>query len=86
MKYTELSIGNLVYQTGNIIKVESITKRKVGYHLKPNESCMHYARMSEILPIPITEEILKNMVLKKCLVEVATHTKLIFTIIIELKW
>lgn len=60
MKYTELSIGNLVYYNGNAIKVESITKRKVGYHLKPNESCMHYARMCEILPIPITEEVLKK--------------------------
>lgn len=60
MKFTELSIGNLVYYNGNAIKVESITKRKFGYHLKPNESCMHYARISEILPIPITEEILQK--------------------------
>lgn len=65
MKYAELSIGNLVYYNGNVIKVESITKRKVGYHLKPNESRMHYARMSEIFPIPITEEILKKFGFKE---------------------
>lgn len=58
MKYTELSIGNLVYYNDNIIKVESITKRKVGYHTQPNENNMHFARMCEILPVPITEDIL----------------------------
>lgn len=60
MKYTELSIGNLVYYNGNAIKIESITKRKVGYHTQPNENNMRFARMCEILPIPITEEILQK--------------------------
>ncbi|MBO7280138.1 MAG: hypothetical protein J6V00_03130 [Bacteroidaceae bacterium] len=67
MKYAELSIGNLVYYNGNAIKVESITKREVGYHTQPNENNMHFAKMCEILPIPITEEILLKIGFKKCI-------------------
>jgi hypothetical protein len=56
MKPTELSIGNLVCYNGEVVKVEQITKYKIGYHTKPNETRMNYARLCEIEPIPITEE------------------------------
>ena len=54
----ELRIGNLVRYKGEVVKVEQITKRKIGYHKEENESRMHYARLSEIEPIPLTEEII----------------------------
>lgn len=54
----ELSIGNLVCYNGKVVKVEQITKHKIGYHTKPNETRMNYARLCEIEPIPITEELL----------------------------
>ena len=56
MKPTELRIGNLVCYNGKVVKVEQITKHKIGYHTKPNETRMNYARLCEIEPIPITEE------------------------------
>ena len=57
MKPQELRIGNLVQYKGEVIKVEQITKRKIGYHKGENESRMHYARLSEIEPTELTEEI-----------------------------
>lgn len=56
MKPTELRIGNLVMYNGEVVKVEQITKHKIGYHTKPNETRMNYARLCEIEPILITEE------------------------------
>ena len=61
MKPTELSIGNLVMYNGKVVKVEQITKHKIGYHTKPNETRMNYARLCEIEPIPITEELLTKI-------------------------
>jgi hypothetical protein len=58
MKPQELRIGNLVCYNGKVVKVEQVTKRKIGYHTKPNETRMNYARLCEIEPIPITEELL----------------------------
>lgn len=56
MKPQELRIGNLVCYNGKVVKVEQITKHKIGYHTKSNETRMNYARLCEIEPIPITEE------------------------------
>lgn len=53
----ELSIGNFVRYNSEVVKIEQITKSKIGYHKKENESRMHYARLSEIEPIELTEEI-----------------------------
>ena len=39
-------------------KVEQITKKKIGYHVLPNENRMYYLRPNEVFPIPLTEEIL----------------------------
>lgn len=60
MKPTELRIGNLVMYNGKVVRVEQITKHKIGYHTKPYEMGMNYARLCEIEPIPITEELLKK--------------------------
>jgi hypothetical protein len=57
----ELSIGNLVCYNGKVVKVEQITKRKIGYHTIPNETRMNYARLCEVEPIPITEELLTKI-------------------------
>lgn len=58
MKNTELKIGNYVQHNDEIIKVEQITKRKIGYHKNGDKSRMHYLKYSEIKPIEITEDIL----------------------------
>ena len=66
MRPQELSIGNLVCYNGEVVKVEQITKRKIGYHTKPNETRMNYARLCEIEPIPITEELLLKNGFEQC--------------------
>lgn len=60
MKPQELSIGNLVCYNGKVVKVEQITKHKIGYRTIPNETRMNYAKLCEIEPIPITEELLEK--------------------------
>lgn len=55
----ELCIGDFVLIQGKVRKVESITKKKIGYHVTPTDS-LHYARLCEVSPIPITKEILKS--------------------------
>ena len=58
MKAEDLRIGNLVRYNGEVVKIEQITKRKIGYHKEENESRRHYARLNEIEPIVLTEEII----------------------------
>lgn len=60
MKCTELRIGNLVMYNGEVVKVKHITKHKIGYHTIPDETIMNYARLCEIEPILVTEELLKK--------------------------
>ena len=61
MKAEELIVGDYVkYTTPPYIKVASITKKKIGYHIKPNEPRMHYVRLCEVTPIPLTDEILEK--------------------------
>ncbi len=64
MKAEELMIGDLLEYRGQFavfdFRVEQITKRKIGYHAEPRESRMHYLRINEVQPIPITAEILKT--------------------------
>lgn len=52
--------GNYLSYNGQIIKVENITNKKVGYHAKDNECRMHYARLHECKPVPLTPEILEK--------------------------
>lgn len=65
MKPQELRVGNLVNYKGKVVKVEQITKHKIGYHTKPNETRMNYAKLCEVEPIPITEELLLKIGFKK---------------------
>ena len=41
-------------------RVEQVTKRKVGYHAEPGENRMHYLRLNEVQPIPLTPERLER--------------------------
>lgn len=64
MKANEIQIGDWLYYKGQFnafpFKVESITKKKVGYHAEPNEHHMYYLRLSECKPIPLIPEILER--------------------------
>lgn len=58
IKATELQIGDFVLVDGTPRKVEAITKKKIGYHRKENEPRLYYARLRDVEPIEITEEVL----------------------------
>lgn len=64
MEAKELMIGDWLYYRGQFnafcFRVEQITRKKVGYHAKLNESRMHYIRLSECKPIPIATEFLER--------------------------
>lgn len=51
--YRELMIGDWIEVNDTPRQVAAITKKKVGYHIEPNECRMHYARLSECKPIKI---------------------------------
>lgn len=57
MKSIELSVGNIVSIGGVPQRIRSVTRRKVGYCKLTNPN-LSYARLHEVEPIPITEEIL----------------------------
>lgn len=61
MKPTDLQIDDMVrYASLPYIRVASITKKKIGYHLRPGEPRMHYVRLCEVQPIDITDNILRK--------------------------
>ncbi len=64
MKATEIMIGDRLAYKGQYaafdFRVEQVTKHKVGYHVEPGESRMHYLRLNECNPIPLTPEILER--------------------------
>ena len=56
IKSTELMIGDYVLVDGKPRRVESITKKKIGYHINPQtDKRLHYARLHDIEPIPLKE-------------------------------
>lgn len=55
-----LQIGDWVKYGSTYIKIESATKKKIGYHKEAGESRMHYVRLCEVEPIPLTAEILEK--------------------------
>ena len=61
MRANEIMISDYLSYKGQVIKVASITKKKVGYHTKTNECRMHYARLCDCKPIPIIPEILEKL-------------------------
>ena len=56
----QLMIGDWVLVDGTPRKVEAITKKKIGYHRKEKEPRLYYARLRDVEPIPLDE----NLVLK----------------------
>ena len=66
MKPTELRIGNLVMYNGEVVKVEKITKKKIGYHRHKGETRMNFARLFDIEPIRITDELLLKNGFEQC--------------------
>lgn len=61
MNCRELRIGNIVMRKadGAIVKVEQITKKKIGYHIEGYVN-MKYLRYSEIKPVPLNDEKYNN--------------------------
>lgn len=56
IKSTELMIGDYILVDGKPRRVESITKKKIGYHINPQtDKRLHYARLHDIEPIPLKE-------------------------------
>ena len=53
----QLMIGDWVLVDGTPRKVEAITKKKIGYHRKENEPRLYYARLRDVEPISIDEEL-----------------------------
>lgn len=63
----QLQIGDFVLVDGNPRRVESITKKKIGYHLHPqNDKRLYYARLHDVEPILITRELLKDLDFVEC--------------------
>lgn len=53
-------IGDWVLVDGTPRKVEAIAKKKIGYHRKENEPRLYYARLHDVEPIEITEELMES--------------------------
>ena len=59
IKSTELMIGDYVLVDGKPRRVESITKKKIGYHINPQtDKRLYYARLHDVEPIELTEDLL----------------------------
>ena len=54
IRYEELTIGDYVLIDGKVRRVEAITKKKIGYHLRD------YARLRDVEPIEINEYIFRT--------------------------
>lgn len=61
VKTDEFMIGNWVLVEDKPRQVAAFTRKKIGFHYKPNESRMHYARVCQIQPIPLTSELLLSL-------------------------
>ena len=61
IKATELQIGDWILVEGTPRKVEAITKKKIGYHLKESEPRLYYARLHDVEPIPLDEKIVLKL-------------------------
>lgn len=61
IKATDLQIGDYVLVSGTPRRVESITKKKIGYHINPQtDKRLYYAMLRDVEPIEITEEMLEQ--------------------------
>lgn len=60
MRTDRFMLGDWVLINGVPRRIESITKKKVGYHTCENECRMHYARIHEVEPIPLNPQTIKK--------------------------
>ena len=61
IKAIELQIGDYVLVSGTPRRVESITKKKIGYHKdKQKDGRLYYARLCEVEPIDLTNALLEK--------------------------
>lgn len=58
MRGDQLMIGDFVLVDGTPRKVQAITKKKIGYHRKENEPRLYYARLHDVEPIELNEDLL----------------------------
>lgn len=57
----QLQIGDYVLVSSTPRRVESITKKKIGYHINPQtDKRLYYARLRDVEPIEITGEMLEK--------------------------
>lgn len=57
----ELMLGDYVLVSGTPRRVESITKKKIGYHINPQtDNRLHYARLHDVEPIEINSVVVQN--------------------------
>ena len=62
IKATELQIGDFVLLSGTPRRVESITKKKIGYHINPQtDKRLYYARLHDVEPIKVTNALLEKV-------------------------
>lgn len=61
IRYESIMIGDWILVDGTPRKVQAITKKKIGYHRKENEPRLYYARLRDVEPIEITEDLLKKI-------------------------
>ena len=54
-------IGDYVFVNGKIRRIEAITKKKIGFHINEDKKRLYYARLCEVFPIKITEELLLKL-------------------------
>ena len=57
----QLMIGDWVLVDRTPRKVEAITKKKIGYHRKENETRLYYARFHDVEPIPLDEKLVLKL-------------------------
>ena len=61
VRYSDLMLDDYVLVNGIPRKVEAITKKKIGYHTRPQEKRLYYARLRELEPIEVTRELLGRL-------------------------
>ena len=61
VRYSDLMLGDYILVNGIPRKVEAITKKKIGYHTRPQEKRLYYARLRELEPIEVTRELLGRL-------------------------
>lgn len=62
IKATELQIGDYVLVSGTPRRVESITKKNIGYHINPQtDKRLYYARLRDVEPIKVTNSLFEKV-------------------------